>query len=279
MVFISTPNYASAYAQQTSFPPSIGPFNPDEQAPKLTNQNENLLLQLDPYKSMGPDEIHPRILKELPHVITKSLSMVFEWSWESREIPVDWKVINIVLIFMKGKKEDPRNYRPVNLTSVPSKIMANGVIIAVSCMGPGVGLNDPDGSLPTQHSLRFYNLFPLDLPKIVHNFGEVRLPQCRAEWDNPLPQIPGDALPDAPRTQLALLAARALLTNIQLTIDQDPQVPFHSTAFQHLIPQSLRISRVASSQVQNLALSFVELHIAGDCQVLSFLKATDSNYI
>ncbi|KAJ7423165.1 hypothetical protein BTVI_10925 [Pitangus sulphuratus] len=40
-----------------------------------------------------------------------------------------------------------------------------------------------------------------------------------------------------PRTWLALLAARALLTHVQLAIDQDPQVPFRGTAFQHLIPQ------------------------------------------
>ncbi|KAJ7405904.1 rna-directed dna polymerase from mobile element jockey-like [Willisornis vidua] len=45
-----------------------------------------------------------------------------------------------------------------------------------------------------------------------------------------------------PRTWLALLAARALLNQIQLAIDQDPNFPFHSTAFQHLI------TRVAPSQ-------------------------------
>ncbi|KAJ7408176.1 hypothetical protein WISP_122305 [Willisornis vidua] len=38
-----------------------------------------------------------------------------------------------------------------------------------------------------------------------------------------------------PRTQLALLAARALLTPIQLAIDQDCQVHFHSTALQSII--------------------------------------------
>ncbi|KAJ7402613.1 hypothetical protein BTVI_84829 [Pitangus sulphuratus] len=41
-----------------------------------------------------------------------------------------------------------------------------------------------------------------------------------------------------PRTRLALLAARALLTQSQLTIE-DPQTPFHGTAFQCLIPLSV----------------------------------------
>ncbi|KAJ7415509.1 hypothetical protein BTVI_37854 [Pitangus sulphuratus] len=78
---------------------------------------QDLLLQLDPYKSMGPDG--SRILTELPDVIAKPVLMIFEWSWESREVLADWKLVNVVPVFKKGKKEDPGNYRPISLTSVP----------------------------------------------------------------------------------------------------------------------------------------------------------------
>ncbi|KAJ7416863.1 RNA-directed DNA polymerase from mobile element jockey [Willisornis vidua] len=63
-------------------------------------------------------------LKELANVITKPLSMIFEQSWESREVSVDRKLVNVVLIFKKGK-ECIGNYRPVSLTSVPRNFREN----------------------------------------------------------------------------------------------------------------------------------------------------------
>ncbi|KAK4821781.1 hypothetical protein QYF61_002197 [Mycteria americana] len=82
-----------------------------------------LLQQLDPYKWMGPDNIHPRVLRELADVIVRLLSIIFDKSWTSGDIPEDWKKANVTPIYKKGLKKHPGNYRPISLTSVPGKVM------------------------------------------------------------------------------------------------------------------------------------------------------------
>uniref|UniRef100_A0A493SZD0 Reverse transcriptase domain-containing protein n=1 Tax=Anas platyrhynchos platyrhynchos TaxID=8840 RepID=A0A493SZD0_ANAPP len=72
---------------------------------------------------MGPDGIHPRVLRELAEELAKPLSIIYQQSWLSGEVPVDWRLANVTPIYKKGRRADPGNYRPVILTSVPGKFM------------------------------------------------------------------------------------------------------------------------------------------------------------
>ncbi|CAM5085424.1 unnamed protein product, partial [Natator depressus] len=62
------------------------------------------LEKLDEHKSMGPDALHPRVLKELAAVIAEPLAIIFENSWRSGELPDDWKKANVVPIFKKRRR-------------------------------------------------------------------------------------------------------------------------------------------------------------------------------
>ncbi|KAK4810716.1 hypothetical protein QYF61_007690 [Mycteria americana] len=62
---------------------------------------------------MGPDGIHPRVLKELADVMAGPLSIIYQRSWESGEVPADWKTANVIPIYKKGVREDQGNYRTV----------------------------------------------------------------------------------------------------------------------------------------------------------------------
>ncbi|KFQ29702.1 hypothetical protein N332_06856, partial [Mesitornis unicolor] len=93
----------------------------------------DLLHQLDIHRSMGPDGIHPRVLRELAEVLTKPLSIIYQQSWLTEEVPLDWRLANMMPIYKKGRKEDPGKYRPVSLTSVPGKVMEQIILNVITC--------------------------------------------------------------------------------------------------------------------------------------------------
>ncbi|PKU43820.1 rna-directed dna polymerase from mobile element jockey-like [Limosa lapponica baueri] len=95
----------------------------------------DLLQHLDINKSMGPDGIYPRVLRELAEVPAEPLSIIYQLSWQTGEIPADWHLANMTPTHKNGQQDDPGNYRPVSLTSVPGKVMEHIIPSAImQCM-------------------------------------------------------------------------------------------------------------------------------------------------
>lgn len=81
------------------------------------------LKSMNPNKSAGPDQIPPRILKELSEVLAKPLTILFKLSLQSGKLPEEWKTANVTPIYKKGGKSKAENYRPVSLTVIICRML------------------------------------------------------------------------------------------------------------------------------------------------------------
>ena len=68
------------------------------------------------------------MLRELAEEIAKPLSIIYQRSLSTGEVPEDWRLASVTPIYKKGCREDPGIYRPVSLTLVPGKIMEQIVL-------------------------------------------------------------------------------------------------------------------------------------------------------
>jgi len=81
---------------------------------------------------MGPDEVHPCVLRELVKVTAELPSVIFEWSWQTGGVPEDWRIATVTPIFKKDKKEDPGKYRSVGRASILGKVMEQLDLVTLS---------------------------------------------------------------------------------------------------------------------------------------------------
>lgn len=62
------------------------------------------------------------MLREQAEMIAKTLSIIYQHSWSTREVPEDWRLVSMTPIYKKGQKENPGNYRYDSLILVPGKV-------------------------------------------------------------------------------------------------------------------------------------------------------------
>lgn len=76
------------------------------------------------FKSPGRDGIFPALIQRGLDTLMPHLRKLFIWSYVYGHVPKIWRGVKVIFIPKIGKNpEDPRSYRPINLTSFLLKIM------------------------------------------------------------------------------------------------------------------------------------------------------------
>jgi hypothetical protein len=70
---------------------------------------KKLLKGLNPNKASGPDQISPRLLKELHQEVTPILTHIFQISLKTGIVPEDWKHSIIVPVYKKVQNANTAN--------------------------------------------------------------------------------------------------------------------------------------------------------------------------
>ena len=104
---------------------------------------------MNPSKALGPDELHPRVLKELASELGSVFAHLFQQSIDSGEIPKELSLANDCARFKKADRSLACNYRPVSLTCVPCKLLEH-----IVCSNIVSHLDDQKLLSDRQHAFR-----------------------------------------------------------------------------------------------------------------------------
>ena len=78
---------------------------------------------VDPYKATGSDEVPGVVLRSCADIIAPHLAMVINSSFSMATVPKIFKCSHVCPLFKSGEKSSPRNYRPVSLLPIASRIL------------------------------------------------------------------------------------------------------------------------------------------------------------
>lgn len=77
---------------------------------------------------------------------------------------------------------------------------------------------------------------------------------------------------DAPQDMFCPFGCQgSLLTPIELTVNQHPQIPFYRAVLQLLLSQFILVPGISPFQVQNLALGLLKFHAIDNCPMFSYI--------
>ena len=90
-------------------------------------------------KSAGPDGVCPHLLRHLPDHVQRQLYQAIVAVWNGQHIPVAWLQSSVVLIYKNKDPQDPRNYRPIYISTAIYSILTRLLLTRISgALTPGL---------------------------------------------------------------------------------------------------------------------------------------------
>ena len=127
-----------------------------------------LLKGLHPSKASGPDELHPRVLKELATELGPIFAHLFQQSIDSGDIPKEWTLAHISPLLKKGDRSLACNYRPVSLTCVPCKLLEH-----IVCSNIMAHLDEHKLLPDKQHAFRKWHSCETQLATVINDWAKI----------------------------------------------------------------------------------------------------------
>ena len=88
---------------------------------------KKILRNLDTSKATGMDQIPAKFLRDGAEVLALLLGNIIHLSIKLSAFPGQYKIAKLKLIFKKGARADPKNYRPIPLLPLASKIIEKSI--------------------------------------------------------------------------------------------------------------------------------------------------------
>ena len=121
-----------------------------------------------PGTTVGPDELHPRVLKELATELGPVFAHLFQQSIDTGEIPKEWSLANICPLFKKSDRSLACNYRPVSLTCVPCKLLEH-----IVCSNIMAHLDEHKLLSDRQHAFRKGHSCETQLTTVINDWAKI----------------------------------------------------------------------------------------------------------
>ena len=122
---------------------------------------------LRPSKALGPDELHPRVLKKMKTELGPVFAHLYQQSINKGEIHKEWSLANICPLFKKGDRSIACIYHPVSLTCLPCKLLEH-----IVCSNIMAHLDEQRLLSDKQHSFRKGHSCETQLTTVIDDWAK-----------------------------------------------------------------------------------------------------------